>query len=119
MRFLRAVALLALIVGAACSLWLTLRAGHRNSSVVLMTLFAGWDLLPFAGLARVWSKALCSKARYAVVLLVALASPAIYGYIVFGPPRPQPASWFLIVPLVSWILIGIAAISARSASPSR
>jgi hypothetical protein len=114
MSVLRAIALIALIAGAACSLWLTLRAGHNNPSIVLMILFAGWDLLPFAGLLWMWR-----KARYTVTLLVALGSPAIYSYVVFGPPRPQIAFWFLMVPVASWILIGIAAISARSTSPSR
>jgi hypothetical protein len=118
MSVLRAIALVALISGAACSLWLTLRAGHNNPSIVLIILFAGWDLLPFAGLAWLWSRAR-SAATLLVALLVALGSPAVYGYAVFGPPRPQIASWFLMVPLASWILIGIAAISARSASPSR
>lgn len=111
---MRTIVLIALVAGAICSEWLMLRTGHNNPSIVLMILFTGWDLLPFAGLAWLWS-----KAKYAVPLLVALGSPAIYGYIAFGPPRQQPAFWFLIVPVVSWILIGIAAISARSASPSR
>jgi hypothetical protein len=114
MTILRAIALIALIAGAVCSLGLTLRAGHNNPSVILMILFAGWDLLPFAGLLWIWS-----KARYAMTVLVALGAPAIYSYVVFGPPRPQIASWFLMVPVASWLLIGIAAISRRSASLSR
>jgi hypothetical protein len=88
-----------------------LRVGHRNKSIVLLAMFALWDIAPFVGLlvAHRVSRGWASTARTTldwVTLLVALASLAIYGVVALGPPRPKPASWFLIVPVASWLLIG-------------
>lgn len=44
------------------------------------------------------------------MLAVALGSLIIYGAVALGPPRPQPAAYFLLVPLGSWLL-GLAAVS--------
>jgi hypothetical protein len=42
------------------------------------------------------------------MLALAVVSPAIYGRVALGPPRPQPAFWFLMVPFVSCLLLAIA-----------
>ena len=111
-RALRPVALVAAVVGSVGSIAFLLRVGHRNQSIVLLALFVIWDVAPFVGLllahraSRLWA----STARTAlswVTLLVTLASLAIYGVVALGPPRPKPASWFLIVPVAPWLLIGI------------
>ncbi|HEX7198860.1 MAG TPA: hypothetical protein VF213_05265, partial [Dongiaceae bacterium] len=51
--FLRRAALIAALAGAAGSLGLMHRAGHRNPSRLLVLLFALWVLSPFTAL--VWA----------------------------------------------------------------
>jgi len=109
---LRAVALIALLPGAAGSLGLMLRVGRHNNSRILIALFTIWVLAPFAALvfANVVSRSwpvLTRVALYGVTLVITLGSLAIYGVVAFGPPRPKPAFAFLVVPLVSWLLIVI------------
>jgi nitric oxide reductase large subunit len=101
-----------ILVGATGSLGLMLYVGRHNASNLLLALFAGWVLLPFAalGFAAARSRRWPSRAQAGLNLLaavMALASLAIYGSIAFGPPRPRPAFAFLIVPLISLILIVI------------
>jgi hypothetical protein len=121
----KTVALVAVVVGAAGSIGLMLHVGRRNPSLMLLALFAIWVLSPFVGLllAASGSQRWLVAARQSVhvlMLIVALGSLAIYGQVVFGPPRPRPASKFLLVPLGSWVLIvatlGMAAL--RSGKPS-
>ena len=112
---LHAAALTTLLVGACCSVGLTLWVGRRNPSRVLMALFVIWVLSPFAALlwadmvSKSWSissrTTLCS-----VMLVLALSSMALYGDVVLRPPRSTPASRFLLVPLGSWLVMVIAAV---------
>lgn len=103
----------ALLVGALGSVALTLQVGHRNKSILLIALFAIWVLSPFVVLlladraSKHWPVR-TQKTLYGLMLVLALASLAIYGVVAFGPPRPKVASVFLLVPLASWVLIGIA-----------
>ncbi len=105
---LRAVALIAVMVGALVSFGFVLSVGHYNFRV-LMVLFTIWDLSPFLALILV---DLASKhwpvfnraSLYGVMLIVATASVAIYGSVVLKAPA-QPAFAFLVVPLVSWVLL--------------
>jgi hypothetical protein len=116
---LRAAGRAAAMVGATASVGLTLWVGH--SGLVLMTLFVGWVLLPFVGLLvadRVsvrWSS-LTRATLYVVMLVIAVASVALYADVAVRP-RAQPAFMFLVVPLCSWVLmvvaIGIAAFVSR------
>ena len=111
-RALRTVALVAAVVGAVASVVFVLRVGHRNKSIILLAMFVIWDVAPFVGLllahraSRLWASS-ARTAVYWVTLVVTLASLAIYGVVALGPPRPTPASWFLIVPVASWLLISI------------
>ena len=106
---LRRAALGAAVVGAVGSVVFTFMVGRHNQSRVLMVLFIGWVLAPFlaCGLAdrfsRRWSVP-TRMALYGVMKAVALGSLLIYGTVALGPPRPQPAFWFLVVPLGSWLL---------------
>lgn len=107
---LRIVALTAVVAGAAGSLGLMLRVGNRNNSLILIGLFAGWVLSPFVGLilADIRSNRWSVPTRatlYSLMLLLALGSVALYANVAFGPPRPQPAFMFLVVPLGSWLLM--------------
>jgi hypothetical protein len=112
-RISRKSPLIAAIAGAVGSAGLTVYAGRRNSSLLLITLFLGWVLSPFIGLAGVYARSrswasFTGSAFYWLMLVVAVASPLIYGIVALGPRRAQPAFVFLVVPLVSWVIIGIA-----------
>ena len=117
----RSVALAAVVLGAAGSVGLMLRVGHRNPSVLLMVLFTIWVLSPFVGcvvadsLSIRWSAA-TRATLHGVMLLLTAASLAIYGRIAFGAPVPRPAFAFLVVPLGSWLLMAAAVAAAALAS---
>ena len=108
---LRAVGLIAVAAGAVGSIGFMLRAG--NPPLFLRVLFAVWVLSPFVALlfAHVVSKrwpVLTRATLYSLMVIVTVGSLAFYGNVVFGPPRPKPASVFLLVPLGSWLLMTIA-----------
>ena len=118
---LRTVAMIAVLAGAAGSIGLTLRVGHRNSSWILLVLFGIWVLSPFIALA--WANLVSKRwtvlgrtTLYSVMLVLTLGSLAIYGDVAFGPPRAKPASVFLVVPLASWLLIAIVVPTAARIS---
>jgi hypothetical protein len=50
------------------------------------------------------------------MLIVTAASLVIYGNVALGPPRPQPAAMFLLVPLGSLLLMTVALGIAMAAS---
>ncbi len=119
LRPLRAAALIAVVAGAASSIYFMLRVGHAQ--VLLNALFTIWVLAPFV--AAVIADAVSSEASaltrttlYGLMLVLAIVSPAIYGSVALGPPRPQPAFWFLMVPFVSCLLLAIAVPLARVVS---
>ena len=124
MERLRKAGLAALVVGAVGSEALMLYTGRRNPSAALMMLFVIWVLSPFAALAaaefisKKWS-GLTRAALYALMFVVALESLVVYGYIVFGPPRPQPAFWFIVVPPASMALIAVVLGVAAAVSGGR
>lgn len=110
---LQRLAPIALLVGLVASENYMFRTGARNPSLVLMLLFAGWVLAPFAALAftLVKSRAWSVRAQdlvHGLTLLLAVLSPVIYA----NPPAKQPASVFLLVPLVSLVLAGIVGLIA-------
>ena len=111
-RALRRTALLVMLAGALASLALMFYAGRRQSSWILMVLFTGWVLGPYAGLlaadraSRRWSAA-ARVALYGVMLTSTIGSVAIYALVTLGPPRPKPAFYFLVVPVATWLLAGI------------
>jgi hypothetical protein len=106
---LHAVALTALVAGAAGSVGLMLWVGHRNPSRVLILLFVIWDLSPFMALlfadmiSKNWS-VITRATLHIVMLVLALSSLALYGDVVLRP-RPQPAFMFLVIPFGSWLLM--------------
>ena len=119
---LRAAALIAVLAGAVASAGLTVYVGRGGRSYFLMGLFVLWVLSPFVALAvatvvsRSWPAA-TRATLYGAMLVVPLISLAFYADVAFGPPRPQPAFVFLVVPLGSWLLVamavGIAALLSR------
>lgn len=121
LALLRGVALIAVVVGAAGSVGLMLRAGHPP--LFLRVLFAGWVLSPFVALAlaRIASKRWSVPTRatlHAVALVIALGSLACYGGLIPMPPGSRPAFVFLVVPLASWLLLTIAIAIATLVSRS-
>ena len=116
--------LLAIVIGGVGSVFLTLYTGRRNPSALLMAVFAIWVLLPFVALAAAdamstnWS-ALTRTVLYALMFVTAIDTLGTYGYVAFGPPRPQPAFWFLVVPPASLLLIAILLRTVASIGKSR
>ena len=107
----RKIALLMILIGAAGSLYFVLRAGHRNHSILLVLLFIFWVLSPFMALlvasvvSNRWS-AITRSALYVLIFLLPVGSLFFYSgtWVVSGT---RPAFVFLVVPLVSWLLMGI------------
>ena len=127
LRVLRGVALSGVVAGAAGSVAFMLRTGRRNPSRLLIVAFVVWVLAPFVGLlcADIVSKRWSVPARaglYGVMLILTVVSLAIYGDVAFGPPRPQPAFYFLVVPAASWlaitVVVAIGRFAPRRQSPS-
>ena len=106
---------------AVCALGSMSIIGQRQRSVLLIAMFTVWVLLPYVALtvlnmrARAWSAEARHSVQYAT-LLISLASLARYVAVVLRPLKSQPASTFLIVPLASWIAIGIVALVAMRTS---
>jgi hypothetical protein len=104
-----------------------LRVGYRNDAAIptlLLVLFTGWVASPFLAMLaadRVSSRwaAPARKTLHRLMLLIPLASLAIYGYLAVSPPRPKPAAPFLLVPLGSWLLVATTLAMARSSNGSR
>ena len=99
------------VTGAVGSFVLMLRVGHRNNSLLLMTLFAIWILSPFVAL--LMANLAFKRPLLTLSLILAFGSLIVYGDVALGPPWAKPASAFLVVPFVSWLLIAIAAITSR------
>jgi hypothetical protein len=110
---LRVAALTAVLAGSVGSIGLMLYAGRRNSSRLLLVLFALWVLSPFVALvlANVVSKrwpVLTRATLYSLMLVLTACSLAIYAEVALGPPRAKAAFVFVVVPPASWLLIAIA-----------
>jgi len=110
---LRAGALTVAASGAACAIAFMLYVGRRNNSRLLLLAFAIWVLSPFAAFvaADAFSQRWSRRRRavlYCVMLAVTVAAVTIYGIVALGPPRPKPASFFLVVPAASLTLLALA-----------
>lgn len=122
LRFSRALAVAAVVAGAAGSITLMLAAGSRQRSSVLIGLFTGWVLSPFVGLwwagvvSRCWP-AFIRATLYGLMLILTGTSLALYGGILPMPSGSRPAAVFLLVPLGSWVLIAIVAFGLRRRWP--
>jgi hypothetical protein len=113
------IARLALLAGAATCVVLMLRTPqHVSRIIVLAVLFTGWTLLPFAALALadLRSASWSMKARvflYQLMLIVSVASVAAYAFIATHLPAAQPAFPFLVLPVASWLVMVMAAVTIR------
>ncbi len=119
---MRSVALATLLFGAAGAMILMLRAGGRSRPLVLVPLFAAWDISPFVLLwiadrfAARWTRA-TRTALYSLMVVVAVGSVAYYIADAIWPRPAKPAFPYVIAPPVSWLLIatvlGITAMFSR------
>jgi hypothetical protein len=113
---LRTAGLLGLVIGAAGSIGCLMLAAEHPPAFLLV-LFALWVVSPFALLAVAewistsWSSSTRATLR-AVMLIVTVASLAIYGGVVFVQSKAR-VPFFVLVPPVSWLLT-VAAVSGAS-----
>ncbi|MDP9042225.1 MAG: hypothetical protein M3N30_09600 [Bacteroidota bacterium] len=114
---LRIISLVVVTAASLASFIFTIRAGHRNKSVILILLFAIWVLSPFvtmavAGVASVcWSN--INRVRlYILMTLMSLISLAAYSGVLI-PYGAKPAFVFLIGPLLSWVILTIIFLLVR------
>ncbi len=109
---LSGAALVATAAAAAGSVAITMYAGRQNPSRLLVAAFVVWVVSPFValsvahGAARRWTMSL-RTVLYAVMLVVALASLALYGARLMWPPRAQAAFVFVVLPPASWAFAAI------------
>lgn len=113
------MALSSVVVGAVGSLEFMYIVGRHNNSVVLIALFAVWVSSPFV--ANTWMYMAFHRAPaparvifYATALAISLGSLAVYGDVALGAPRVKPALPFLIVPLASWFVVALVAVTQLS-----
>jgi hypothetical protein len=110
------------VAGAAGSVAFLLHAGRRQPSALLVFLFTIWVLSPFALLAaatvvaRRWPP-LRQTAIYGAMLGVSFVSLSVYTIDALGPPHPQAAFVFVIVPPACWLLIALTMVTAAVLSP--
>ena len=114
---LRTLSLLIALVAAIGSLYFMLNVGHNNKSIILIGMFAGWVLSPFAGMffSNKISNRWANPERvliYWLIIAISIASVVAYSG-VFIPPETKPAFIFLIFPLISWMLIISTILIAR------
>lgn len=109
--FLRTAARVALVLGAAGSIILMIRAG-RDTPTFLLLLMMAWVLSPYAVLAWAgraserWS-APTRTTLYVLTLATVLASLPIYAELIARPAGSPRAFMFVAVPPASWLLIAI------------
>ena len=104
---IRVITIIILLIGAVLSAILTIKAGHKNASVVLPALFLIWVLSPFVVLLFVsfrYKHSSHSSIRYTLMILLSVISVIAYTGML-NPIDAKPASVFLFTPLISWVLI--------------
>ena len=109
---LRLTAVVALVLGAAGSLGLWIRAAQHPPPLIIV-LFVVWVLSPFVilGIAHVAAKRWAPSTQAAlcwVTLLVTVASILIYADDAVGHRPAHPAFVYVAVPPVSWLVSAVA-----------
>jgi hypothetical protein len=117
---MRTVAVVVVLAGIAGSISLVIYNGRHNKSILLIALFIAWVLSPFIALliadkvSKRWTDA-THKTLYIIMLVLTFVSLLFYSGIL-SPAGTKTAFVFLVVPLVSWVLIAILLLIARSQS---
>jgi hypothetical protein len=104
-----------------------LDASRHNKSILLVSLFFVWVLCPFVALliaeriSTRWTPRV-RLALYGLMLLITAGSLGSY-WLALIPGRTKPAGFFLVVPLISLLAIGIftqvAAFRSRRSADGR
>ncbi len=113
------------IVGGTVGSIALMRRTSPNMPPILVVLIGLWVISPFVllvlgdVLANRWP--LLSRTMIHVLALVlTVGSLAIYRSVAFGPPRPKPAFFFVLIPPIAWLVIatgvGMAALVSRKRS---
>ncbi len=101
------------VAGAATAALLTVYAGRHNHSRILLLLFVGWVLLPFAAaLAGNFSAKTWPVGVRSAILLLPLAALPVYAASAFGFLTAKLGFVFLAFPAASWLLLAVAATAA-------
>jgi hypothetical protein len=122
MHLLSIISRVATIVSAIGSVALLLYMGRRNKSIVLMVLFSIWVLAPFVeglllnALIAKRGSAFAQTALHVAMLILAVASLALYADTILRPPVSQPVFRFVLFPVVSSFLIIIVVVIAEVVS---
>ena len=109
------------LVGGVLSVILMIHAGRYNMPPLLIVLIGMWVLLPYDALTMAnilsprWPE-LVSATLNGLTFVVTLVSLAIYATVAFGPPRPKPAFFFVLLPPLSLVVIAISLLIARTKS---
>ncbi len=118
--FLRTPALIVALVGAVGSLYFMFNASRKQNSIVLLGLFTVWVLSPFVGvfisnkISKRWT-VITRSLLYWLIIILTIGSLVAYSG-AFNTPQTKNAFIFLIVPLISWILLIVAFLTARRLS---
>lgn len=123
MKPLRTIALVTMLAGAAGSLGLLLRAG-QSTPRLLLVIMAVWVLSPFVLLVLAGATAkrwdfITPAVGCIATLIVTLGSLAAYITDGVWHPWVKPAAVYVVVPPLSWLVIGIVVTAAALISRRR
>lgn len=111
LKILRIISLVILLLGAISSLYFVFNAGRNNSSALLRLLFIAWVLSPFV--ACLFFNVMFNRQAirayiilYWFTIILSIVSFIFYSGIIIIP-NVKNAFIYLVVPFVSWLLIGI------------
>ena len=109
--------------GALVAFALTMQAGHKNKSVLLVLLFVIWVVSPFAALVKLilasknWTL-LGRRILFVLVPVITIGSLIAYLKVMQLQVR-KPAFIFMIIPFFSWICIAITYFFFRVGKPKK
>lgn len=117
LSLMRSLSHIAVLIAAVGSLDFMYNGSNHQKSIILLLLFTGWVILPFAGLlvldtiAKSWS----SKARnqlYWFIFVMSVASLIAYSGVLL-PSGTKTAFIFLVAPVISWLIIILVIMVSR------
>jgi len=96
----------------------TLYAGHHNRSLLLVSMFAVWVVLPFLGflsVLRIANRGSTQTATILQAIAMVLCAAALILYAAFAlyPQGHHAAAPFLLLPVCSWAVVGAMFFYAR------
>ena len=112
MKFIHSFVIILLALSAIASLFLTIRAGSHNSSLILVLMFIAWVALPFIIMGFCYYACknwivLKQKILFTLIIVLSLISPMVYSNW-FKLKGTKNGFVFLMFPLISIFIISIA-----------